>query len=212
MRQTHQKSRSRGRSRKPQNPMSRNYESNGPDVKIRGNASHIAEKYSTLARDALSNGDTVMAENYLQHAEHYNRLIAAAQAQRAEEQQQAAANGRGPQPGIERPSTDDDDIDNETSGSEEVSAEAEAGEEQPREKRSTRARRTRKAPVASESNDANGDDDSRLNGHDGNGSRELNGKRGRKAKDSTVATEVITEDAAALPDSITGGSAMFDEA
>jgi hypothetical protein len=44
-------------------------------VKIRGNPSHIAEKYITLARDSLSSGDVVMAENYLQHAEHYNRII-----------------------------------------------------------------------------------------------------------------------------------------
>jgi hypothetical protein len=63
------------------NPLSRNYESNGPDVKIRGNAQHVAEKYTTLARDAQSAGDRVMAENYLQHAEHYNRIILAAQAQ-----------------------------------------------------------------------------------------------------------------------------------
>jgi hypothetical protein len=67
--------------RKGQNPLSRTYESNGPDVKIRGTAAQIAEKYSTLARDASSSSDTVMAENYLQHAEHYNRIIMAAQAQ-----------------------------------------------------------------------------------------------------------------------------------
>jgi hypothetical protein len=67
--------------RKSQNPMSRVYESNGPDVKIRGNPSHIAEKYIQLARDAQSSGDPVSAENYYQHAEHYNRLIAAAQEQ-----------------------------------------------------------------------------------------------------------------------------------
>jgi hypothetical protein len=67
--------------RKNQNPMSRVYESNGPDVKIRGNPSHIAEKYVQLARDAQSSGDPVAAENYYQHAEHYNRLIAAAQEQ-----------------------------------------------------------------------------------------------------------------------------------
>jgi hypothetical protein len=42
---------------------------------------HIAEKYSSLARDAMSSGDTVAAENYFQHAEHYNRIIMAAQAQ-----------------------------------------------------------------------------------------------------------------------------------
>ena len=66
---------------KNQNPMSRVFESNGPDVKIRGNPSHIAEKYVQLARDAQSSGDPVAAENYYQHAEHYNRLIAAAQEQ-----------------------------------------------------------------------------------------------------------------------------------
>lgn len=67
--------------RKPQNPLSRNFESSGPDVKIRGTAAQIAEKYMLLARDASSSSDTVMAENYLQHAEHYNRIIMAAQAQ-----------------------------------------------------------------------------------------------------------------------------------
>lgn len=67
--------------RRGPNPLNRNYESNGPDVKIRGSAQQIAEKYATLARDAQSSGDRVMAENYLQHAEHYNRIIAAAQAQ-----------------------------------------------------------------------------------------------------------------------------------
>ena len=67
--------------RRGPNPLTRNYESNGPDVKIRGSAQQIAEKYAALARDAMSSGDRVMAENYLQHAEHYNRIIAAAQAQ-----------------------------------------------------------------------------------------------------------------------------------
>src|SRR5580692_11718639 len=64
-----------------QNPLSRVYESNGQDVKIRGSASHIAEKYLQLARDAQSSGDTIASENYYQHAEHYFRLIAAAQEQ-----------------------------------------------------------------------------------------------------------------------------------
>jgi hypothetical protein len=67
--------------RKGGNPLTRTYDSSGPDVKIRGTAQHIAEKYSALARDAQSSGDRVMAENYLQHAEHYYRIIAAAQAQ-----------------------------------------------------------------------------------------------------------------------------------
>jgi hypothetical protein len=71
------------------NPLTRSYESNGPDVKVRGTAQHIAEKYMSLARDAQSSGDRVMAENYLQHAEHYNRIIAAAQAANAQQFQQA---------------------------------------------------------------------------------------------------------------------------
>ena len=82
MRQGQQQNRrGRGRGRKPQNPLARSFESNGPDVKIRGTASHIAEKYTSLARDALSSGDLITAESYLQYAEHYNRIIMAAQAQ-----------------------------------------------------------------------------------------------------------------------------------
>ena len=77
-----QNKRMRGRNnRKGQNPLTRIYESNGPDVKIRGTANHVADKYVQLARDAQSSGDPVAAENYLQHAEHYFRLIAAAQEQ-----------------------------------------------------------------------------------------------------------------------------------
>jgi hypothetical protein len=76
-----QNKRMRGRNRKSHNPLTRVYESNGPDVKIRGTASHIAEKYLQYARDAQSSGDPVSAENYLQHAEHYFRLISAAQEQ-----------------------------------------------------------------------------------------------------------------------------------
>src|SRR5918994_2769506 len=62
------------------NPINRVYESNGPDVKVRGTAQTIAEKYMQLARDAHSSGDTVMVESYNQHAEHYLRILAAAQA------------------------------------------------------------------------------------------------------------------------------------
>lgn len=61
--------------RRGQNPMTRVFESNGPDIKIRGTASHIAEKYLQLARDARSSGDPVAAENYYQHAEHYFRSM-----------------------------------------------------------------------------------------------------------------------------------------
>lgn len=51
------------------------YDSNGPDVRIRGTAHQVAEKYLALAKDASSAGDPIMAENYYQHAEHYIRII-----------------------------------------------------------------------------------------------------------------------------------------
>jgi len=51
------------------------FDSNGPDVRIRGTAHQIVEKYSALAKDANSSGDHTLAENYLQHAEHYQRMI-----------------------------------------------------------------------------------------------------------------------------------------
>jgi hypothetical protein len=81
--------RQRGRNRgggnqgKPQQNANRAFESNGPDnVKIRGNAQHVFERYQQLARDAASSGDRVLAENYLQHAEHYFRVIRALQPNR----------------------------------------------------------------------------------------------------------------------------------
>jgi hypothetical protein len=88
--------------RRGQNPMTRVFESNGPDIKIRGTASHVAEKYVQLARDARSSGDPVAAENYYQHAEHYFRLIAAAQEQFRQNQPQ-------PRPDAEVVSEDGDD-------------------------------------------------------------------------------------------------------
>ena len=76
----------------------RTYDSSGPEVKIRGSASHVYEKYLQLARDANSGGDRIMAENYLQHAEHYYRIMAATAAQQAQYQaQQAAQNPQGQQ-------------------------------------------------------------------------------------------------------------------
>ena len=66
-------------------PQSQNqfFQSNGPNVKIRGTARQVAEQYLQLARDAHTGNDPVAAENFLQHAEHYFRLIAAAEAAQA---------------------------------------------------------------------------------------------------------------------------------
>ena len=78
-------------------------------MKVRGTAQTVADKYQQLARDAVSTGDIVMSESYFQHAEHYNRIIAANQSQQQQQRaQEASANdgggrsetapGTGPQP------------------------------------------------------------------------------------------------------------------
>jgi hypothetical protein len=76
-RQTHNRPMSNRRG--PQSP-NQFFQSNGPNVKIRGTARQVAEQYLQLARDAHTGNDPVAAENYLQHAEHYFRLIGAAEA------------------------------------------------------------------------------------------------------------------------------------
>ena len=70
--------------RREPNPLTRSYDSRGPDVRVRGTALHVAERYLQLARDANTASNPVAAENYLQHAEHYFRLVAAAQAEQLE--------------------------------------------------------------------------------------------------------------------------------
>jgi hypothetical protein len=89
--------------------LARSYESNGPDVKIRGTAVHIAEKYMSLARDALSSGDIIAAESYFQHAEHYNRIIMAAQTQLGPQQGQAGDGPNGYRPRWSGDGDGDDD-------------------------------------------------------------------------------------------------------
>ncbi len=77
MRQGPNVRRMRGRSngRKHVPLKNQSIESSGPDVKVRGNASQVFEKYLALARDATSAGDRIAAEGYFQHAEHYYRLL-----------------------------------------------------------------------------------------------------------------------------------------
>jgi hypothetical protein len=72
--------------RREANPLTRSYDSRGLDVRVRGTALHVAERYLQLARDANTASNPVSAENYLQHAEHYFRLMAAAQAEQLEGQ------------------------------------------------------------------------------------------------------------------------------
>ncbi len=75
------------------------FDSNGPDVRVRGNAWQVYEKYQTLARDASGIGDRIAAENYQQHAEHYFRIIEAINEATAQEQRQRPGGGAPGAPG-----------------------------------------------------------------------------------------------------------------
>jgi hypothetical protein len=71
------------------------YDSNGPDIRVRGNAHQVLEKYLAMARDAASQGDRIAAENYYQHAEHYFRMI---NSQNQNQQQNNRFNGNQQRP------------------------------------------------------------------------------------------------------------------
>jgi hypothetical protein len=90
--------RGRGRSggRRSNHGPNRTYDSNGPDVKVRGTATQVCDRYLALARDASSSGDRIKAEGYLQHAEHYYRVIHSDEAQQGQSQGQGQGrlNGR----------------------------------------------------------------------------------------------------------------------
>ena len=95
MRPTQKTNRPRGRgSRKPNGSnVNRVYDSSGPEGKVRGTPQQIIEKYLTLARDAQTSGDRVMAENFLQHAEHYQRVLILATAGQQERRDGALGDG-----------------------------------------------------------------------------------------------------------------------
>jgi hypothetical protein len=83
-----------GRNKPVGNVQNRVFESSGPEGKVRGTPQQIIEKYLILARDAQTSGDRVVAENFLQHAEHYIRLLNASQPQGDERRHMTLQNGR----------------------------------------------------------------------------------------------------------------------
>ena len=145
--------RSRG-GKRPSNARSV-FDSNGPDVKVRGTAQQVLDKYLTLARDAQSSGDRVQAEAYLQYAEHYFRILSADQAASNQGQNQGGPQqGQAPQDrGGEGNGNGEAKADSasDTQGAEPESDDAGAGEDEPQvsEKPKRRPRsRTSKAPTA----------------------------------------------------------------
>jgi len=72
---SNRRSRSRGSNKRHSGGRNNSFESNGPEVKIRGSAQQVQEKYLALARDANASGDRIAAEAFFQYAEHYHRII-----------------------------------------------------------------------------------------------------------------------------------------
>ena len=134
MRQGPNKNRMRGRGhgRKSGNSRNQSFESNGPDVKVRGNAQQVVEKYLTLARDASSAGDRINAESYYQFAEHYYRVMTAANELQRQQQQKHS------------------ETDNENSSDGEISAKVEAAENDGSSQNSRRRRNGRGNGAAKE--------------------------------------------------------------
>lgn len=102
--------RSRGRNRRSggnnqqnafNNP-NRHFESVGPDVKIRGSAQQVLEKYLQYGRDAQTSGDRILSEAYFQYAEHYQRIVAKQLEARNQQQQQHQNRGGGNGPRDDR--------------------------------------------------------------------------------------------------------------
>lgn len=129
--------------------VNRALDSNGPDVRIRGTANQIYDKYQSLARDASSSGDRVKAESYLQHAEHYFRLIKNMQAQNTNQNNahQNNAHSNAPeQNGADQSESEQPDASAEPSESTVPEGkDAEAGDSKERPARARRQRRPRKA-------------------------------------------------------------------
>ena len=89
MRPSNKRSRSKqNRTRSLGNIVNRVFDSSGPEGKVRGTPQQVIEKYQVLARDAQLSGDRVAAENFLQHSEHYQRMLNEAQAEMAREAEQ----------------------------------------------------------------------------------------------------------------------------
>jgi hypothetical protein len=100
------RSRSRGGGRRTSN-RGGVVDSNGPDVRVRGTAQQVIDKYLALARDAMSSGDRILAENFYQHADHYYRVVNGNEPARSQRGHDGGGNGTEPPTG----ETDDTNTD-----------------------------------------------------------------------------------------------------
>ena len=158
--------RPRGRGRRNKNNNNKDntnpnkhYDSNGPDVRIRGSAKQVLDKYQQYASDALRGGDRIAAEGYFQHAEHYQRIVYEIEAALAKQREERDARNaeRDAKRREERDSRSENGSDAETSGSDDK-AEADASDATDKDEKPKR-RRTYKKKDKAEANGAADEDD-----------------------------------------------------
>ncbi|WP_332350784.1 DUF4167 domain-containing protein [Asaia spathodeae] len=112
-----------------QTPLNRNhvFDSNGPDMRVRGTAQQLFEKYLQLGRDATGTGDRILAEAYFQHAEHYFRILnamtQAAQQSQMERQERHQQRARSQQEQDDRRQSDESGAENDSEEQVEETAE-----------------------------------------------------------------------------------------
>ncbi|WP_229719840.1 DUF4167 domain-containing protein [Asaia siamensis] len=112
-----------------QTPLNRNhvFDSNGPDMRVRGTAQQLFEKYLQLGRDATGTGDRILAEAYFQHAEHYFRILnamtQAAQQSQMERQERHQQRTRSQQEQEDRRQSDESGAENDSEEQVEETAE-----------------------------------------------------------------------------------------
>ncbi len=166
----------RGRSRggnggkRHQSSRNQTFDSNGPEGKVRGTAQQIYDKYSSLARDAVSAGEHITAEGFYQFAEHYYRLANADGGQNQNRQQQNAQRQDGEQSGNEQ--ADESKATASEATPEEapaVSADAEAASE---EKPKRRRNQAKASEGTDDSNAASAEDVSEEAGNEESGGEE----------------------------------------
>lgn len=104
MRSAQKSNRSRGRGNRKGgggNNINRVYDSAGPEGKVRGTPQQIIDKYLSLSRDAQTSGDRVASENFLQHAEHYQRILITAMSAQEQTRRDNTSAEQQPQPDVQ---------------------------------------------------------------------------------------------------------------
>lgn len=199
--------RGRGNNRRPNVPnRNQTFDSNGPDVRIRGNAHQVYEKYLTLARDASTAGDRVLAESLFQHADHYFRIYSLYNEEN-EARRNAAQQENGSQPDFQHRGDSDSDGDEQSDQPQQQHHRSDDDQSAPRRTRSERRQEAEAAEQDDQQERPSRPPRRRRNGN-GNGAPEA--ESGNSDNDAALRAMLGASDAG-MPKAIAGTSASDGE-